>query len=144
MASFTRAHILKQNQLEYMPALYTTFTIVYIQNSDYAYRMGEETGSNYFILDEHGHIYGQIHGYLDLKDQLRLFDLESQLNSNDELRNSLLLLPKYSVVKVGEFEVRKIVIYGKYTLKFKLCGIPRLFNLYMIDDQTKYLENIKL
>jgi hypothetical protein len=144
MASFTRAHILKRNQLEYMPALYTTFVIVYIQNSDYAYRTGEETGSNYFILDEHGQIYGQIHGYLDLHDQLRLFDIESQLNSNDELRNSLLLLPKYSVVKVGEFEVRKIVIYGKYMLKFKLCGMPRLFNLYITDDQTRYLENIKM
>jgi len=144
MASFTRVQILKRNQLEDMPGLYTIFTIVYIQNSNYAYSIGEETGSNYFILDEHGKIYGQIRGYLDLQDQLRLFDIESQLNSNDELRNSLLLLPKHSIVKVGEFEVRKIVIYGKYMLKFKLCGIPRLFNLYIRDDQTRYLENVKL
>ena len=144
MASFTRAHILTQNQLEYMPPLYSIFTIVYIQNSDYAYRMGEEIGSNYYILDEHGQIYGQIRGFLDLNDQVRLFDIESQLNSNDELRNSLLLLPNHSVVKVGEYEVRKIVIYGKYMLKFKLCGIPRLFNFYIKDDQTNYLENIKL
>ena len=141
MASFTYAHVI-DNKLEKMPPLYSSFSIVYIQHSTYAYRMGEETGSKYFLLDSDGKIYGQIHGYLDIYDQVRLFDIESQLNSNNELRSSLSLLPKYSVVKVGIYEIQKIIIYGKYVQKFKLAGVPQLFNLYTPNEQTEYLENI--
>jgi len=143
MVSLTYAYII-QSDVENIPSLYSIFSIVYIQHWKYAYRMGYETGSKYFLLDSQGKLYAQIHGFLDKNDQLCIYIIDSQLNSNDELRNSLSLLPKYSVVKVGEFEVHKILIHDNCIFKYELCGIPRLFNLYITDDETKYLERIKL
>jgi hypothetical protein len=144
MVSLTHAYIIGTPNMENIPSLYSTFSIVYIQNWKYAYRMGYETGTKYFLIDSDGKLYAHIHGYVDKHEQICLLDIDSQLNSNNELKHSLSLLPKYSVVKVGEFEVLKISIHENRILKFKLSGIPRLFNLYFKDNQTQYLENIKL
>jgi hypothetical protein len=137
MASLTLVRM-KKNNIKYIPELYTIYTIVYIQDEDYAYDIGGETGSKYFILND-GKIYGQIHGKSSI--HIKLIDIDSQLNSNDELKNSLLVLPKYTVVKVGEFEVIKIKIYGEYTLKFNMRGLPRLFNLYITDHETLRIQS---
>jgi hypothetical protein len=143
MASLTHAYVIGDFNLENMPTLPSTYFMVYIQNDEYAYRLGEETGSKYFILDAHGKIYAQIHGYLDMNDQLRLLNIEDQLNNN-ELKNSLLVLPKNSIVKVGEFELHKIIIHENCIFKYNLRGITTLYQSYISDDQTKYLELIKL
>jgi hypothetical protein len=141
MASFTHAYAIGNVNEDKLPS---TYSIIYIQHAEYAYRMGEETGSKYFILDANNKLYAQIHGYLDMNDQLRLLDIESQLDSNDELKNSLSLLPLYNIVKVGEFELHKIIIHENYIFKYNLRGIPKLYSSYISDDQTKYLETIKL
>jgi hypothetical protein len=144
MASLTHAYVIRDFNLEDMPKLLSIYFIVYIQHYEYAYKLGEETGSKYFILDSTGKVYAQIHGYLDMNDQLRLLDIEAQLDSNDELKNSLSLLPKNSIVKVGEFELHKIIIHENCIFKYNLRGIPTLYKSYVSDDQTKYLETIKL
>ena len=144
MASFTHAYVIGDFNVEDMPILHSNYSIVYIQHADYAYQLGEETGSKYFILDANGKPYAQIHGYLDMNDKLCLLDIETQLDSNNELKKSLLLLPMYSIVKVGEFELHKIIIHENCIFKYNLRGIPKLYSSYISDDQTKYLETIKL
>jgi len=140
MAALSRVYITQKNGLQFIPELYTTYSIVYIQDDDYAYDIGGERGSKYFILDTNGKLYGQIYGFIDtLNDQLRLIDIESQISN--ELRTSLELLPEYTVVKVGQFESKKIVFYGKKTIKFNIHGISQLYNLYITDENTMRIQH---
>ena len=124
-----------------MPPLYKKYTIIYINDEDYSIELGGQEGSQYFILDN-GEIYGQIKGQFDLYFKFRLYDIDSQLNSNESLRNSLLNLEKYKVVKVGEFEIQKIVLFGKNNTNFSIKGLPVLYNNYIIDEETDILEQL--
>lgn len=124
-----------------MPPLYKKYTIIYINDEDYSIELGGQEGSQYFILDN-GEIYGQIKGQFDLYFKFRLYDIDSQLNSNESLRNSLLNLEKYKVVKVGEFEIQKIVLFGKNNTNFSIKGLPVLYNNYITDHETDILEQL--
>jgi hypothetical protein len=140
MAALSRVYITRKNDLQFIPELYITYPIVYIQDDDYAYDIGGERGSKYFILDTDGKLYGQIYGFIDLNEQLRLTDIDSHISN--ELRTSLELLPQYKVVKVGQFESKKIVFYGKNTIKFNIHGLCQLYNLYTTDEDTMRIQHI--
>ena len=139
MTALSRVHIINKNVLKYLPELHTTYSIVYIQDDEYAYDVGGEYGSKYFILDTDGKLYGQVYGFIDLNEQIRLIDIEAHISK--ELMRSLELLPDYKVVKVGQFESKKIVFYGKNTIKFNLRGFSTLYNLYITDDETDRIQN---
>ena len=141
MASLTRVCIMGNSNVNNMPPLYKKYTIIYINDEDYSIELGGQEGSQYFILDN-GEIYGQIKGQFDLYFKFRLYDIDSQLNSNESLRNSLLNLEKYKVVKVGEFEIQKIVLFGKNNTNFSIKGLPVLYNNYIIDEETDILEQL--
>jgi len=141
MVSLTRVTIMGNNNVEYMPGLYSVFPIVYISSDDYAENIGGEDGSNYFLLDNNGELYGQIKGFYSSNGQFKLYDIDSQINANDNLRNSLLNLNGLNVVKVGEFEIKKIVLWSNNNTKFSIHGLPILYNMYMIDAQTDNLQN---
>jgi len=135
MASLTYVYVNRNKSIKHIPELYSKISIVYIQDSNYSYDVGGETGSNYFLV-KNGKLYGQIHKYMN-----KLVDIDSQLNINNELRLSLLRLPSYKVVKVGEFEVIKIIFYGNNTIKYSIRGLPKLYNLYFADEETTYIQN---
>lgn len=141
MASLTRVCIMGNSNVNNMPPLYKKYTIIYINDEDYSIELGGQEGSQYFILDN-GEIYGQIKGQFDLYFKFRLYDIDSQLNSNESLRNSLLNLEKYKVVKVGEFEIQKIVLFGKNNTNFSIKGLPVLYNNYITDHETDILEQL--
>ena len=141
MASLTRARIIGNNNIAYMPALYTKYQIIYINNEDYSIQIGGQEGSQYFLLDK-GEFYAQIKGHFDTYLRYRLYDIDSQLNANDELRNSLLNLEDFRVVKVGEFEVTKIVLFGENNTKYSIQGLPILYNNYITDDETSHIQKL--
>jgi len=139
MASLTRVCVI-ENNVNNMPALYTKYTIVYINDEDYSIELGGQEGSQYYLIDN-GKIYGQIKGHFDLYFKFRLYDIDSQLNNNESLKNSLLNLENGKIVKVGEFEIHKIVLFGKYNTNFSIKGLPVLYNNYITDDDTSNIEN---
>lgn len=141
MASLTRVCIMGNSNVNNMPPLYKKYSIVYINDEDYSIELGGQEGSQYFLLDN-GEIYGQIKGHFDLYFKFRLYDIDSQLNSNESLKNSLLNLEKYKIVKVGEFEIQKIVLFGKNNTNFSIKGIPILYNNYITDEETCNIENV--
>jgi hypothetical protein len=103
--------------------------------------MGGQEGSQYFLLDK-GKLYAQLKGHFDTYLRYRLYDIDSQLNSNDVLRNSLLNLEDFQVVKVGEYEVKKIVLFGENNNKFGIQGLPVLYNNYIMDDETDKIQKL--
>ena len=141
MASLTKARIIGNNNIAYMPALYTKYQIIYINNEDYSIQIGGQEGSQYFLLDK-GEFYAQIKGHFDAYLRYRLYDIDSQLNANDELRNSLLNLENFQVVKVGEFEIKKIVLFGENNTKFGIQGLPILYNNYITDNETIHIQKL--
>ena len=141
MVSLTKARIIGNNDVVNMPELYTTYPIIYINNEEYSIQMGGQEGSQYFLLNK-GMLYAQIKGHFDSYLRYRLYDIDSQLNSNDELRNSLLNLENFHVVKVGEYEIRKIVLFGENNNKFSIQGLPVLYNNYIIDDETDTIQKL--
>ena len=141
MVSLTKARIIGNNDVANMPELYTRYTIIYINNEDYSIQMGGQEGSQYFLLDK-GKLYAQIKGHFDTYLRYRLYDIDSQLNSNDALRNSLLNLEDFQVVKVGEYEVKKIVLFGENNNKFGIQGLPFLYNNYIMDDETDKIKKL--
>lgn len=141
MASLTRVCIMGNSNVNNMPPLYKKYTIIYINDEDYSIELGGQEGSQFFLLDN-GKLYGQIKGHFDLYFKFRLYDIDSQLNSNESLRNSLLNLEKYKVVKVGEFEIQKIVLFGKNNTNFSIKGLPVLYNNYIIDEETNIIEQL--
>lgn len=140
MASLTRARIIGNNNVEHIPELYKRYPIIYINNEEYSIQMGGQEGSQYFLLDN-GEFYAQIKGHFDLYLRYRLYDIDSQLNSNVLLRDSLLNLNNFDVVKVGEYEVTKIVLFAQ-NKKFSLDGFPILYNNYITDDETKNIQKL--
>lgn len=140
MVSLTKARIIGNNDVANMPELYTRYPIIYINNEDYSIQMGGQEGSQYFLLDK-GKLYAQIKGHFDTYLRYRLYDIDSQLNSNDTLRNSLLNLEDFQVVKVGEYEVKKIVLFGENN-KFGIQGLPVLYNNYIMDDETDKIQKL--
>ena len=141
MVSLTKARIIGNNDVANMPELYTRYPIIYINNEDYSIQMGGQEGSQYFLLDK-GKLYAQIKGHFDTYLRYRLYDIDSQLNSNDALRNSLLNLEDFQVVKVGEYEVKKIVLFGENNNKFGIQGLPFLYNNYIMDDETDKIQKL--
>ena len=141
MVSLTKARIIGNNDVANMPELYTRYPIIYINNEDYSIQMGGQEGSQYFLLDK-GKLYAQIKGHFDTYLRYRLYDIDSQLNSNDALRNSLLNLEDFQVVKVGEYEVKKIVLFGENNNKFGIQGLPFLYNNYIMDDETDKIKKL--
>jgi len=141
MASLTRVCIIGNSNVINMPPLYKKYSIIYINNEEYSIELGGQEGSQYFLLDN-GELYGQIKGHFDLYFKFRLYDIDSQLNSNVTLHNSLLNLEKYKVVKVGEFEIQKIVLFGKNNTNFSIKGLPVLYNNYIIDEETNIIEQL--
>ena len=140
MVSLTHGRIILNNNVENMPELYTKYPIIYINNEDYSIQMGGQEGSQYFLLNN-GELYAQIKGHFDSYLRYRLYDIDSQLNNNDELRNSLLNLENFQVVKVGEYEIHKIVLFKENT-KFSIKGLPVLYNNYIIDDETNKIQKL--
>ena len=141
MASLTRARIMENNNVEVMPELYTKYPIIYINNEDYSIQMGGQEGSQYFLLDN-GKFYAQIKGHFDTYLRYRLYDIDSQLHENDELRKSLLNLANFQVVKVGEYEIQKIVLFGDNNSKFSIQGFPVLYYNYVMDDDTDKIQKL--
>ena len=141
MVSLTKARIIGNNDVANMPELYTRYPIIYINNEDYSIQMGGQEGRQYFLLDK-GKLYAQIKGHFDTYLRYRLYDIDSQLNSNDALRNSLLNLEDFQVVKVGEYEVKKIVLFGENNNKFGIQGLPFLYNNYIMDDETDKIKKL--
>lgn len=140
MVSLTKARIIGNNDVANMPELYTTYTIIYINNEDYSIQMGGQEGSQYFLVNN-GKLYAQIKGHFDTYLRYRLYDIDSQLNSNDALRNSLLNLENMQVVKVGEYEIRKIALFAENT-KFSIQGLPVLYNNYITDEETNKIQKL--
>ena len=141
MVSLTKARIIKENDAINMPDLYTVYPIIYINNEDYSIQMGGQEGSQYFLLKNET-LYAQIKGQFDTYLRYKLYDIDSQLNNNDELRNSLLNLKNNQVVKVGEYEVKEIVLFGENNNKFSIKGLPILYNNYITDDVTNKIEKL--
>jgi hypothetical protein len=140
MVSLTKARIIGNNDVANMPELYTTYTIIYINNEDYSIQIGGQEGSQYFLVNN-GKLYAQIKGHFDTYLRYRLYDIDSQLNSNDALRNSLLNLENMQVVKVGEYEIRKIALFAENT-KFSIQGLPVLYNNYITDEETNKIQKL--
>lgn len=140
MVSLTKVRIIGNNDAINMPELYTVYPIIYINNEEYSIQMGGQEGSQYFLLNN-GTLYGQIKGQFDTYLRYRLYDIDSQLNSNNDLRNSLLNLENFKVVKVGEYEVKEIVLFGE-NKKFSINGLPILYNNYITDNETKHIEKL--
>ena len=141
MVSLTKARIIKENDAINMPDLYTVYPIIYINNEDYSIQMGGQEGSQYFLLKNET-LYAQIKGQFDTYLRYKLYDIDSQLNNNDVLRNSLLNLKNNQVVKVGEYEVKEIVLFGENNNKFSIKGLPILYNNYITDDVTNKIEKL--
>tara|TARA_X000000368_G_C22548431_1_gene501007 strand:- start:26 stop:415 length:390 start_codon:yes stop_codon:yes gene_type:complete len=110
---------------ENKPNIGHKYSLVYIKGDDLSECLGNECSSEYYIC-ENKRLVGQIKSGFDTK------MIKEQIN---ELELS-------TVVKVGIFEVKKIVLWGKNKSKFSIHGLPILTELWFDEDTAQIQEEI--
>ena len=133
--------MIQNNDVKSKPFMFTTFTLIYINDEDYAYKIGGENGSNYYLMDNNGQLYGQLKSQDDEFNCYNVININMQLINNPKLCNELNNLLNKDVVIIGEFEIKRIVLWGTNNSKFSIQGIPALHNTYTINNNTLSLQN---
>tara|TARA_R110002072_G_C7700350_1_gene513148 strand:+ start:180 stop:569 length:390 start_codon:yes stop_codon:yes gene_type:complete len=110
---------------ENKPNIGHKYSLVYIKGDDLSECLGNECSSEYYIC-ENKQLIGQIKGGFDEKKR----------------KNKFINLELSTVVKVGMFEVKKIVLWGKNKSKFSIHGLPILSELWFDEDTIKIQEDI--
>ncbi len=125
MTGLTKIRIMCNDDAENKPNIGHKYSLVYIKGDDLSERLGNECSSEYYIC-ENKQLIGQIKGGFDEK------IIKEKIN-NIELS---------TVVKVGMFEVKKIVLWGKNKGQFSIHGLPILSELWFDEDTIKIQEDI--
>jgi hypothetical protein len=125
MTTLTRIRILCNDAAKNKPTIGHQYSLVYIKGHDLSECLGAEGSSQYYIF-ENKQLIGQIKGDFDEK------IIKEKIN-NIELS---------TVVKVGMFEVKKIVLWGKNKRNFSIHGLPILTELWFDEDTIKIQEDI--
>lgn len=125
MTTLTKIRIMCNDDAENKPNIGHKYSLVYIKGDDLSERLGNECSSEYYIC-ENKQLIGQIKGGFDEK------IIEEKINN----------LELSTVVKVGMFEVKKIVLWGKNKSQFSIHGLPILSELWFDEDTKKIQEDI--
>ena len=141
MATLNRILMLQDNNVKSKPFMYTKFALLYINDEEYAYTTGGENGSNYYLMDNNGQLYGQLKSQDDEFNCYNVININTQLENNNNLCNELNNLLNKDVVIIGEFEIKRIVLWGKNNSKFSIRGLPTLHNTYTINNNTMNIQN---
>jgi hypothetical protein len=110
---------------ENQPEIGHQYYLIYIKGDDLSECLGNECSSQFYIC-ENKKLIGQIK--LPFNDSI----IKHKLN-NIELS---------TVVKIGMFEVKKIILWGKNKSKFSIHGIPIFTDLLFDEDTVKIQEDI--
>lgn len=125
MTTLTKIRIRCNEDAENKPNIGHIYSLVYIKGHDLSECLGNGT-SEYYICENKQRI-GQIKGGFDdekiIKEKINNLELST-------------------VVKVGMFEVKKIVLWGKNKSKFSIHGLPILSELWFDEDTIKIQEDI--
>lgn len=141
MATLNRVHMIQDNNVKSRPFMYTSFKLIYINDEDYAYTIGGENGSNYYLMDNNGQLYGQLKSQDDEFNCYNVININTQLINKAELCNELNNLLNKDVVIIGEFEIKRIILWGKNNSKFSIQGLPTLHNTYTVNNYTCEIQN---
>ena len=141
MATLTRVHMIQNNDVKSKPFMYTTFKIIYINDQDYAYTIGGENGSNYYLMDNNGQLYGQLKSHDDTFNCYNVININTQLINKTNLCSQLNNLLYKNVVIIGEFEIKRIVLWGTNNSKFSIYGLPTLHDTYTVNNNTFAIQN---
>jgi len=141
MATLNRVLMIQNNDVKSRPFMYTTFRLIYINDEDYAYTIGGENGSNYYLMDNNGQLYGQLKTQDDAFNCYNVININTQLINNNKLCNELNNLLNKDVVIIGEFEIKRIVLWGTNNSKFSIQGLPTLHNTYTVNNNTIAIQN---
>lgn len=113
------------DNMENKPNIGHKYSLVYIKGDDLSDLLGNFSSSEYSICENALRI-GQIKGRFDteiIKERINTLELST-------------------VVKVGMFEVKKIVLWGKNKSQYSIHGLPILTELSFDDDTIKIQEEI--
>ena len=113
------------NDIKNKPEIGYKFSLVYIKGDDLADRLGNECSSEYYIC-ENKKLIGQIKGGFDTK----------------IIKEKIDKLELSTVVKVGMFEVKKTVLWGRNNSLYSIHGLPILTDLLYDADTIKIQEDI--
>lgn len=133
--------MIQDNNVKSRPFMYTSFKLIYINDEDYAYTIGGENGSNYYLMDNNGQLYGQLKSQDDEFNCYNVININTQLINKAELCNELNNLLNKDVVIIGEFEIKRIILWGKNNSKFSIQGLPTLHNTYTVNNYTCEIQN---
>jgi hypothetical protein len=125
MATLTKIRIMGNDDAKNKPNIGHKYSLVYIKGDDLSECLGNECCSQYYIC-ENERLVGQLKGGFDEK------MIKEQINN----------LELSTVVKVGIFEVSKIVLWGRNKRAFSIHGLPILTELRFDEDTTKIQEEI--
>lgn len=103
------------------PKIGYTYPLVLIKGNHLAECLGNESTSEYHIY-ENGELFGNLKGDVNIK--------------NTKIKNQVEELDLSKIVKVGLFQVKKIIPWGKGNQAFSLHGEPILFDKIICDDET--------
>ena len=141
MATLNRVLMIQNNDVKSRPFMYTTFTLIYINDEDYAYTIGGENGSNYYLMDNNGQLYGQLKSHDDTFNCYNVININTQLINKTNLCSQLNNLLYKNVVIIGEFEIKRIVLWGTNNSKFSIYGLPTLHDTYTVNNNTFAIQN---
>jgi hypothetical protein len=126
MSSLTKIRMHNDN-MENKPNIGHKYSLVYIKGHDLSDLLGNESSSEYSICEKSLRI-GQIKGRLGFDTEI----IKERINT----------LELSTVVKIGIFEVKKIVLWGKNKSQYSIHGLPILTELSFDDDTIKIQEEI--
>lgn len=132
MTTLTKIRMMGNDHAENKPDIGHKYSLVYIKGDDLSECLGNENSSEYYIC-ENKQLIGQLKGgRLGLRQGFNENIFKEKINN----------LELSTVVKVGMFEVKKIVLWGENKSKFSIHGLPILSELWFDEDTIKIQEDI--
>ena len=130
MTTLIRIRMMINDEAKNKPNIGHKYTLVYIKGKDLAECLGNESTGEYYIC-ENKKIIGQIKGDLDYNEKI-------------DTKGSFAKLELSTVIKVGMFEVKRIILWGLNKSKFSIHGLPIISELCFDEDTIKIQEDINI
>ena len=121
-----RIRVVGNDNTSHKPELGYTYPLVFIKGNYLTERLGNESTSAFHIYDD-----GKLFGNLKVRPELHSTEIKNQI---EELEFS-------KIVKVGSFEVKKVITWGNGNQLFSIHGVPILYSKILCDVETDKWQN---
>ena len=125
MSSFKKIRMMCNADANNKPTIGHTYSLIYIKGDDLSECLGNENSTEFYIC-ENKKLVGQLKSNVDIQ------IIKEKINN----------LQLSTVVKIGIFEVKKIILWGKNKSQYSIHGLPLLNDLLFDEDTIIIQEKI--